>query len=90
MHDETRSTSTPHSVDNTDWLKTAAIILVSVDHIGYFFMENDLWWSVVGLVLRASVGTVAGKTDARARLLGYLKGCRHLVQASHRVDVKTS
>lgn len=40
--------STPQTVDNTDWLKTAAIILVLVDHFGYFFMEDDLWWSVLG------------------------------------------
>ncbi len=39
---------TPHAVDNTDWLKTAAIILVAVDHIGYFFIEDDQWWSVFG------------------------------------------
>ena len=37
-----------HAVDNTDWLKTAAIILVAVDHIGHFFMEDDKWWSVFG------------------------------------------
>jgi hypothetical protein len=36
------------AVDNTDWLKTAAIILVSVGHFGQFFMEDDLWWSVFG------------------------------------------
>lgn len=42
------STSTPHAIDNTDWLKTAAIILVLIDHFGYFFMEDDLWWSVLG------------------------------------------
>lgn len=42
------STSTPQAIDNTDWLKTAAIILVLVDHFGYFFMEDDLWWSVLG------------------------------------------
>jgi len=36
------------TVDKTDWLKTAAIILVSVDHFGYFFIENDQWWSVFG------------------------------------------
>ncbi len=36
------------TVDNTDWLKTAAILLVSVDHFGYFFIENDQWWSVFG------------------------------------------
>ena len=39
---------TPHAVDNTDWLKTAAIILVVVDHIGYFFIEDADWWSVFG------------------------------------------
>jgi len=44
----TRSTTKPLVVDNTDWLKAAAIILVLVDHFGYFFMENDLWWSVLG------------------------------------------
>jgi hypothetical protein len=55
MNDATRSTSTslrnpnsPHAVDNTDWLKTAAIILVSVDHFGHFFMDNDRWWSAFG------------------------------------------
>jgi hypothetical protein len=36
------------SVDHTDWLKTAAIILVLVDHIGYYFVEDDQWWSVFG------------------------------------------
>jgi non-ribosomal peptide synthetase-like protein len=41
-------TSKPQAIDNTDWLKTAAIILVLVDHFGYFFMEDDLWWSVIG------------------------------------------
>lgn len=40
--------STSQAIDNTDWLKTAAIILVLVDHFGYFFMEDDLWWSVLG------------------------------------------
>lgn len=35
-------------VDNSDWLKTAAIILVAVDHFGYFFIENADWWSVIG------------------------------------------
>ena len=55
MHNNTRSTGTSHrnpgtlqAVDNTDWLKTVAIILVSVDHFGYFFMEDDLWWSAFG------------------------------------------
>jgi len=48
MHDATLSASTPRAVDNTDWLKTVAIILVSVDHVGYFFIEDDRWWSAFG------------------------------------------
>jgi TraX protein len=43
-----RSPHTPHAVDNADWLKTAAIISVSVGHFGYFFIEDDRWWSVFG------------------------------------------
>ena len=43
-----RNAQTSHFVDNTDWLKTAAIILVALDHFGHFFMEDDSWWSVFG------------------------------------------
>jgi peptidoglycan/LPS O-acetylase OafA/YrhL len=35
-------------VDNSDWLKTIAIILVAVDHFGYFFMQDPDWWSAFG------------------------------------------
>src|SRR5678815_2294516 len=48
IQDAARTASKSHVVDSTDWLKTIAIILVLVDHFGYFFMESDLWWSVVG------------------------------------------
>ncbi len=48
MIDAARPASTPQAVDNTDWLKTAAIIFVVVDHTGYFFIENNQWWSVFG------------------------------------------
>jgi hypothetical protein len=41
-------TRTFYTVDNTDWLKTAAIILVSIDHFGYFFIEDADWWSAIG------------------------------------------
>ncbi|MGE3833115.1 MAG: TraX family protein, partial [Parvibaculaceae bacterium] len=36
------------AVDNTDWLKTFAIIMVAIDHTGYFFIEDADWWSVFG------------------------------------------
>ena len=48
MHDATRSRTPPHPVDNTDWLKTVAIICVSAGHFGFFFMEDEQWWSVFG------------------------------------------
>ena len=38
----------PGIVDNIDWLKVFAIILVSIDHFGYFFVENADWWNAVG------------------------------------------
>ena len=48
MHDATRSGLLPHAIDNTDWLKTAAIVFVSAGHFGFFFVDNELWWSVFG------------------------------------------
>ena len=55
VHDTMHSTSTSHrnlhtprAVDNADWLKTVAIISVSVGHFGHFFMEDEGWWSVFG------------------------------------------
>ena len=41
-------TRSPYIVDNTDWLKAAAIILVTIGHFGYFFIESADWWSVAG------------------------------------------
>jgi hypothetical protein len=48
MPDAKHLTSTRHTVDNTDWLKTAAIISTVVGHIGFFFTEEDSWLSVFG------------------------------------------
>jgi hypothetical protein len=48
MHETAHSASKPQSVDNTDWLKTIAIVAVSIGHIGYFFIEDDHWWGVFG------------------------------------------
>ncbi len=70
MDDATCSTSTPHRsphtpVDNTDWLKTAAIILVAVDHFGHFFMENDRWWSVFGRLAAPTFFFLMGYAQTR-------------------------
>jgi hypothetical protein len=65
MHDATRSTSAPHAVDNTDWLKTAAIILVTVDHIGHFFIEDDRWWSVFGRLAAPTFFFLMGYAQTR-------------------------
>jgi peptidoglycan/LPS O-acetylase OafA/YrhL len=43
-----RNPHAPHVVDNADWLKTAAIISVAAGHFGFFFIEDDRWWSVFG------------------------------------------
>ena len=65
MHVATRSTSTPQAVDNTDWMKAAAIILVFVDHFGYFFMEDDLWWSAFGRLAAPTFFFLMGYAQTR-------------------------
>ena len=42
-HDPTSSRTPPRPVDNTDWLKTVAIICVSAGHFGFFFMDDEQW-----------------------------------------------
>jgi hypothetical protein len=60
-----RNLQTSHFVDNTDWLKTAAIILVAVDHFGHFFMEDDRWWSVFGRMAAPTFFFLMGYAQTR-------------------------
>ena len=41
-------TGTAQVVDNSDWLKTTAILMVMIGHFGYFFLDDPDWWSVFG------------------------------------------
>jgi len=66
MHNATRSTRIPHAVDNTDWLKTAAIVLVAVDHFGYFFIDDADWWSVFGRLAAPVFFFLLGYAQTRA------------------------
>ena len=65
MHEVTHSTSKPQALDNTDWLKTLAIVAVSVGHIGYFFLEDDLWWSVFGRLAAPTLFFFIGYAQTR-------------------------
>src|SRR6478735_6738629 len=65
MHDATRSRTPPRPVDNADWLKTVAIISVSVGHFGFFFMEDDRWWSVVGRLAAPTFFFLLGYAQTR-------------------------
>ena len=70
MHDVPSSTRTP-PVDNTDWLKTVAIVAVAIGHFGHFFMENDHWWAVFGRVAAPAfffLQGYAGEPDDSAQL----------------------
>jgi len=53
------------AVDNADWLKTAAIISVSVGHFGYFFIEDDSWWSVFGRIAAPTFFFLMGYAQTR-------------------------
>jgi non-ribosomal peptide synthetase-like protein len=61
-----RSKSVPKAVDNTDWLKTVAILLVLVDHFGHFFMEDDTWWAVFGRFAAPPFFFLMGYAETRA------------------------
>jgi peptidoglycan/LPS O-acetylase OafA/YrhL len=72
MHDTMQPTNTTHrnphmprAVDNADWLKTIAIISVSIGHIGYFFIENDDWWSVFGRLAAPTFFFLMGYAQTR-------------------------
>ena len=67
-----RSISRPLAVDNTDWLKTAAIILVLVDHFGYFFMDDDRWWGVFGRLAAPTFFFLMGYARSRMVPLRWL------------------
>ena len=67
-----RTRHAPLAVDNTDWLKTAAIILVVVDHIGHFFIENDRWWSVVGRLAAPTFFFLIGYAHTRTVPLNWI------------------
>lgn len=64
-YDQLRSKMATHLVDNTDWLKTAAIILVSIDHFGYFFAQNDLWWGAFGRLAAPTFFFLVGYAKSR-------------------------
>ncbi len=65
MADAARSTHTTPAVDNTDWLKTAAITLVSIDHIGHFFMQDDHWWGAFGRLAAPTFFFLIGYAQTR-------------------------
>jgi hypothetical protein len=66
------TTTAARAVDNTDWLKIAAIILVSVDHFGYFFIENDLWWSTFGRLAAPTFFFLLGYAQTRIVPLNWI------------------
>jgi len=53
------------TVDNSDWLKTAAIIMVVIDHTGYFFIEDAEWWSVFGRMAAPTFFFLMGYAQTR-------------------------
>src|SRR6476661_2027982 len=60
-----RNSHTSRAVDNADWLKTVAIISVSVGHFGHFFMEDERWWSVFGRLAAPSFFFLVGYAQTR-------------------------
>ncbi len=38
----------PPAVTTTDWWKVAAIVVMLVDHVGFYVFPDDDWWRVIG------------------------------------------
>lgn len=72
VDDATRSKSVSPPVDDTDWLKTAAIIFVSIGHFGYFFVEDHQWWSVVGRLAAPTFFFLVGYARSRTVPLNWI------------------
>jgi hypothetical protein len=53
------------AVDNTDWLKTAAIVFAAAGHFGYFFVEDERWWSVTGRLAAPALFFLLGYARSR-------------------------
>ena len=62
----------PPVVDNTDWLKTTAIIAVVIGHFGHFFMEDDHWWAVFGRVAAPAFFFLQGYAQSRTIPLNWI------------------
>jgi hypothetical protein len=43
-----KSKSFPNALTSYDLLKTLAIILMIIDHVGYFFFVDEMWFRVIG------------------------------------------
>jgi carboxyl-terminal processing protease len=72
VDDARRSQGVSHAVDDTDWLKTAAIIFVAIGHFGYFFIEDDTWWSVFGRLAAPAFFFLSGYARGRAVPLSWI------------------
>ncbi|MCB9989546.1 MAG: hypothetical protein H6868_09495 [Rhodospirillales bacterium] len=42
------SKSIPKDLTSYDFLKMFAVLLMIVDHVGYYFFPDDMWWRVAG------------------------------------------
>jgi hypothetical protein len=71
-HDVPSLTRAPPLVDNTDWLKTVAIIAVAVGHFGHFFMEDDHWWAVFGRFAAPAFFFLQGYAQSRTVPLNWI------------------
>jgi hypothetical protein len=72
VDDATRATRVSPPVDDTDWLKTAAIVFVAIGHFGYFFVEDARWWSVIGRLAAPTFFFLIGYARSRTVPLSWI------------------
>ena len=68
--------NTSFAVDNTDWLKAFAIVMFTIDHTGYFFVDDAQWWNALGRLAAPVFFFLLGYAGSRKFPLNWLwLGC---------------
>ena len=73
----------PAEITSYDLLKAAAVIIMIIDHVGYYFFIDEMWWRAVG---RIGSGLALATAMAKNSFPAGRTGCSGVVAAASAVD----
>jgi hypothetical protein len=66
VHAEIQRAKWRPPISNTDWLKTMAIIATTIDHLGFYFIDHDVWMEILGRLAAPTFFFLIGYARTRA------------------------